>query len=207
MDHLTVAKLQSQLKVRLNIRLKHKVVNKNTELKGQLALKVRQSSLQMLYKILIGNVLQEVMNTVPTQKRCLSRVQVTLTVKNLEVLEYFNRGSFNSFNKLDQSISRVIHKKGMLSCITAELKKLHSMCEVALSNHLSKGKYNCSKINNQITTIKDFAELLTRDYKKAMSSSRGGNSKTDAVDEKDVASLSCEDRVVRTHCGSSMTKR
>lgn len=44
-NHLTVDELLSQLKVRPNIRLTHEVVDENTK---QLALKVRQSSLQML---------------------------------------------------------------------------------------------------------------------------------------------------------------
>ncbi|KFZ24671.1 hypothetical protein V502_00855 [Pseudogymnoascus sp. VKM F-4520 (FW-2644)] len=170
-DDLTVAELRRQLKVWPNIRLKHEVGrdvvmrNENTELQGQLALK-------------------EVMNAVPTWQCCLP------TVKDREASGYFDRKSFDSFHTLDQSIRGVIRKKGMPDWMITELEKLCDICEAASSIHLSRGWYDRDKIDNQITTIEDFAKVLTHDYELGMSLTHGANSKIDVLGERDVASPS-----------------
>lgn len=68
----------------------------------------------------------------------------------------------------------------MPSGIMAELERLRSMCKAASEIYLIQGWCDDNKIEIQITAIEDFANILFH----------GGNSKTDVVDEKDVASPS-----------------
>jgi hypothetical protein len=173
-DDLTVAELRKH-EVGRDVVMR----NENTELQGQLALKVRGAACRCR----CFAVLQEVMNAVPTWKCCLS------TVKDPEASGYFDRKSFDSFHTLD-SIRGVIRKKGMPDWMITELKKLCDICEAASSIHLSRGWYDRDKIDNQITTIEDFAKVLTHDYEIGMSLTHGANSKIDVLGERDVASPS-----------------
>lgn len=129
-------------------------------------------------------MLQEVINAVPTWQCCLS------TVKDREASGYFDRKSFDSFHTLDQSIHRVIRQKGMPACIITELEKLLYMCEDASSIHLRQGRFYRDKIDNQMTTIEDFAKVLTHDYETGMSLAHGAISKIDVLGERDVDSPS-----------------
>ncbi|KFY67367.1 hypothetical protein V496_01637 [Pseudogymnoascus sp. VKM F-4515 (FW-2607)] len=148
-DGLTVAELRRRLKARPEVKRDVVMRNENTELEAQLALK-------------------EVINAVPTLKCCLS------TVKDREASGDFDRESFDSFHTLVQLISGVIHINGMPNWMIKELRTLSNICEAASSIHLSQGRYDRDKIDIQITTIEDFAKVLTHDYEIRMRSKANG---------------------------------
>lgn len=176
----------AELREKLREVMKDVAIKESTKLEEQLALEARQSNPKMLCQILTGIGLQEVMKEAPTWKQYLS------TIKNRDVSGPFDQQHYDSFKKLDESIRGVSFKKGMPSGMITMLKTLHGMCEAASKLHLRQGWCDRNKIENQITTIDDFAKLLICDCEKAKSSSRGGNSKTDVVDEKNVAGPSRE---------------